>query len=274
MTRYPLVSCLVLALAPACAGEVLSLDADVGTGGSDEPGSGGQAVGTGGQSVGVGGQATGGFFGSGGSLATGQVMRFRSMMKSPIPDGDVEVPAQLTLTPLEGGTATGTIVIGDGPEPPLDLMRAYPEPPQPVSSMSAQVVDSFAYSLSSATLNHLSLSFEVQLAEAYFGWCGAQPVFAQPPGTGRDFGCIPWVDSGLDCSAGDYDACVGSDGTNEVTLAWGVWAMCLSQICTCAADGCVATAQVGLTFDLEFQDRDLVGLMNNEDPVRFVRIEE
>jgi len=284
MNRYALIPCLITAFTAACSGQVLDVDAgddsapdsDWGTGG-EYVSSGGQAWGIGGQASGVGGYAVGGTGGQSPeyrvpAVPNGGSLRYRGTMETPSYNAGVPPePVQITFTQLQHGAVVGSIVIGAGAAPEVDPTQAYPQATLPVSTLSTELIHGFHYSLSNASLDGTELAFDVEFGEAYVAWCVAQPVFAQPPGTARAFGCIPWVASGLECSGGDYDACVGSNGASDITMGWGVWAMCGANICTCAANGCSATSFLGINFNLSFDNDSLVGTVNGEEQVIFER---
>jgi hypothetical protein len=151
----------------------------------------------------------------------------------------------------------GTIVFGTGTPPTVeDPTLWWPGENPHASGASAQLISGFVYQLFDIQYDHgQRLQFKIKTAEAYAGWCEAQTPILQPEGMSVDYSCIPYKDGGLDCSGGDYSACVTTyPDQPDLTLSHDMWAMCGSDICACTADGCSANLDATLSFDLRFEE--------------------
>ncbi len=268
----------LLGLLAACDPDVLNVDAvSPTTGGAS---TGGQSSGggsqTGGQSSGgqhsdgggtqTGGQSSGGGAGTGGQHTVmevpPQVYRGYSESLSAFgapdsPDGLEDIV--LTYSQVSSDDPTidgGTIVFGTGTPPPVEDSTLWWPGEDPLGSgASLQLISGFVYPLFNIQKADGRFQFDIKPAEAYADWCEAQTSIPQPEGMSAAYSCMPYKDGGLDCSGGDYSACVSSyPDLPDVTVSHALWAMCGSNICTCTADGCAANLEETISFDLRYEE--------------------
>ncbi len=264
-----------LSLLAACEPDVLEVDAvSPTTGGASTGGQGGK--GSGGSQSATGGASTGGQSSDGGAAGeAGTGGQYTGPMEVPpqvysgysesiaafgapdSPDGLDDIVLTYSQVSSEDPTIDGgTIVFGTGNPPPVEDPTAWWPGEDPLGSgASLQLISGYVYPLFNIRKAEGRFQFDIKPAEAYADWCEAQTSIPQPEGTSEPYSCIPYKDGGLDCSGGDYSACVTNyPDQPDVTLSHALWAMCGSNICTCTADGCAANLEETMSFDLRYEE--------------------
>jgi hypothetical protein len=187
----------------------------------------------------------------------------------------------MTLSVAADGSATGTLLLGDGTllQPPTDPNVGYPSGAIFAMGGPLGFFEGFAYTMLDGRLTGTSLTFRVAELELWTQWCKLQ---TKTYSWGSDFetdagpfySCEP--DQGV---AGAPMGCSLQDpGTmTDMPIDCGKWELCFFDApCTCSATGCQVrpSTQPDLTIDLTVTgataDGTISGLLGDHD-VHFVR---
>jgi hypothetical protein len=159
----------------------------------------------------------------------------------------------MTLQVALDGTATGTLLLGDGSilQPATDPNVGYP--PGVRFAGSLPVVEGFSYTLVDGTLKNGRLTFHVAEIEVWTQWCAIQTAYALQPDGGGLYSCLPSGSTGF-----KGNACFAVDPTTmqNLPIDCGKSDLCSAfpgmAPCQCSATGCLIdpSANSDISFDL------------------------
>jgi hypothetical protein len=195
----------------------------------------------------------------------------------------------MTLSVASDGTATGTLLLGNGAllKPPTDPDVGYPPGVNFPMGGPLGFFEGFPYTMIDGRLSRSTLTFRVAEFELWKQWCSLQkPVFfVRDPEGGVFYGCLP---NGGGSSFGGACSYQDPSTMQDVPVDCGRLILCeLNSPCDCSATACGArdwmnpeafdqpgTEEPTLSFDLTISgdtaDGTLSGLLGDH-AVHFVR---
>lgn len=189
----------------------------------------------------------------------------------------------MTLAVAPDGTATGSVLLGDGTllQPPTDPDVGYPPGVQFSIGGPFGFFEGFRYTILDGHLNGSTLTFKVAGLELWSQWCTLQRPFLsyRAPDGGGDYSCVrPWSLGGN--SAGNPAGCTLTDPTSLMSMPidCGKAQLCWlgNEPCECSATACrgSSSTEPDITFDLTITGATADGTISGElgdHGVHFVR---